>query len=343
MTSVEHLQRLLEGRKTDGHFMMPLVKQFCTINTGRKYGQYSQDYRVLTDCQAEIMERFPIDLFNCLGYPYREAGDCGLQVEFPEDAQPVAHGILVRRREDLEGLTWPQPSQGRLMSDRINAVGRFKQLRPDVVTMGACEAPFALANTLMGLEQAMLALCEDPDFLLEVMDWIEPNTLRFVTAQIEAGADMIFMGDAMASQVGGRFYEQYILPSEIRITRAVQDAGVPMRLHICGDINAIVHRVAETGARFIDVDFPVDLARACKMVAEVSPGSYVVGNFHPVEVLLSGTPDDVRRACRRCEREAAGFDNFILSPGCEVPPATPPENYRALIEFGPKARAEAQW
>ena len=66
----------------------------------------------------------------------------------------------------------------------------------------------------------------------------------------------------------------------------------------------------------------------------VSPGSYVVGNFHPVRVLLSGNPEDVRAACRECERQAAGRANFILAPGCEVPPHTPPENYRALIEFG---------
>ena len=64
-----------------------------------------------------------------------------------------------------------------------------------------------------------------------------------------------------------------------------------------------------------------------------------MGKFDPVSVLLRGTPDDVRRACRQDEQDAAGFDNFILTPGCEVPPATPPENYDALLEFGWKARA----
>lgn len=340
MTSVERLRMLLDGRKIAGHFMMPLVKQFCTIHTGAHYGQYSRDYRVLTRSQLEIMERYPIDIFNCLGHPYREAGDCGLHVEFPEDAQPKGHGVLVRRREDLAGIDWPDPHRGPLMSDRIHAITEFKRLRPDIVAMGACEAPFALANTFLGIERAMLAFCEDPALLLDVMRWIEPRSLGFVTAQIEAGAEMIFMGDSLASQVSRRFYSEYILDSESRVTRAVQALGVPVRLHICGDITGILDLVASTGARFIDVDYPVDLAEACRVVGEVSPGSYVVGNLHPVEVLLRGYPDDVREACRRCERQAAGFDNFILAPGCEVPPATPVENYQALLEFGWKTKAQ---
>ena len=156
MTSVEYLQLLLEGKKLDGHFSMHLIKQYCTIQLGEKYGQYSQDYRVLTDCQNRMMDRHPIDVFQSMGYPYREAADCGLQVEFPEDSQPGHLGVLVESRADLARLHWPKPTEGRLMSDRINAVRQFKRLRPDVVAMGTCEGVFAQANTFLGIEQTML-------------------------------------------------------------------------------------------------------------------------------------------------------------------------------------------
>jgi len=114
-----------------------------------------------------------------------------------------------------------------------------------------------------------------------------------------------------------------------------------VRFHICGDIGGILAHVAGTGARFIDIDYKVDLARACEAVATHGPGAWVVGNLDPVGVLLAGTPDQVREACRACERQAAGFANFILAPGCEVPPATPPANYQAMLEFGWKRRAGA--
>jgi MtaA/CmuA family methyltransferase len=188
------------------------------------------------------------------------------------------------------------------------------------------------------MERAMTLLHEDPDFLVEVMRRIEGLTIAFCMAQIEAGANMMFMGDSAASQVSPRFYEQYIRESETRVVRAVQETGVPVRLHICGDITRILEPVAQTGARFIDVDYPVDLTEACRRVADVNTDAYVVGNFDPVKVLLRGTPDEIRAACEQCEARTADFENFILAPGCEVPPATPVENYQALVEFGWKMK-----
>lgn len=339
MTSVEYLKLLLEGKKLDGHFSMHLIKQYCTIQLGRKYGQYSQDYRVLTDCQNRMMERHPIDAFQSMGYPYREAADCGLKVEFPEDSQPAHFGVLVESRNDLDKLHWPDPNEGPLMSDRINAMREFKRLRPDIVAMGTCEGAFAQANTFLGIEQTMMALYDDPGFLMDVMEWILPHEIAFCLAQIEAGAEIMFVGESLASQISDQFYVDYVFELEKRLVEAVQATSVPVRLHICGDINGIVEKVAETGARFIDLDYQVDLPRACELVSKVNPDAYVVGKFDPVSVLLRGTPDDVRRACRQDEQDAEGFDNFILTPGCEVPPATPPANYDALLEFGWKARA----
>lgn len=343
MTSVEYLDLLMAGRPTrdrpPGHLVMSFVKQFCCVQTGRPYGRYSQDFRVLTQCQLELQEEYPVDAFNVMGYPYREAGDCGLHVEFPEDAQPIARGPLIRDRDGLAALRWPEPRNGRLMADRISAIAAFKEKAPDVVAMGACEAPFALATTFLGIETAMLCLYDDPGFLHDVMDFIVPNAIRFARAQVEAGAELIFMGDAIASQVGPELYAEHVLEYETAVVAAIQEMGAPVRLHICGDITPLIDHVARTGARMIDIDYAVDLRLACERLARLSPDSYAVGNVNPVTVLLQGTPDDVRAACRDCEQQASGFESFILSPGCEVPPATPVENYAAMLEFGWRARA----
>ena len=339
MTSVEYLQLLREGKKLDGHFSMHLIKQYCTVHLGGKYGEYSQDYRVLTDFQNRIMELQPCDAFQAMGYPYREAADCGLKVTFPEDSQPKHYGVLIESPEDLADLHWPAPNDGPLMSDRINAMREFKRLRPDIVAMGSCEGAFAQANTFLGIEPTMMAMYDGAAFLHEVMEFILPHEIAFSLAQIEAGAEVIFIGDALASQVSPDLYAKYIFEPEKKLIAAIQDTGVPVRLHICGDMNHILDKVVQTGALFIDADYQVNLPRACELLAAANPDAYIMGQFDPVTVLLQGTQDDVRRSCRQNEEDAAPFDNFILTPGCEIPPATPMENYDALLEFGWKARA----
>ena len=335
MTSVEYLQSLLDGKKLGGHFMMPLVKQFCTENTDFTYDRYCQDYRVLTKSQLEIMDRFPVDVVNVLGYPYREANDVGLSVFFPEDSHPYSQGVLLKTAADIDKLVWPEPHDGPLMNDRIMAVGEFRKARPGTVVMGAVEAPFAQACTFMGIEKAMMTIYDEPQLLVELMDWILDHEIAFALAQIDAGAEIIFIGDSLASQLSSEIYCKYVFESEKKLVDAIQDKGASARFHICGNITRILKTALGTGAHFFDIDSPVDIAEACSLARQVCPGSFVVGNFDPV-ILLQRSAEGVKAACRDCEMQAQGHDNFILAPGCEVPPQTPLKNYQTLIAFGHK-------
>ncbi|MHA1432062.1 MAG: uroporphyrinogen decarboxylase family protein, partial [Candidatus Freyarchaeota archaeon] len=58
----------------------------------------------------------------------------------------------------------------------------------------------------------------------------------------------------------------------------------------------------------------------------------LVGNVDPVKVMLEGTPQDVKEACRECIRQAAPGGMYMLATGCEVPPETPLENLRAFMD-----------
>jgi len=59
----------------------------------------------------------------------------------------------------------------------------------------------------------------------------------------------------------------------------------------------------------------------------------IMGNVHTIDVLLNGTPEDVRRQVRECIEEAAGGP-FILSTGDQVSHLTPEANIRAFCDAG---------
>jgi uroporphyrinogen decarboxylase len=48
----------------------------------------------------------------------------------------------------------------------------------------------------------------------------------------------------------------------------------------------------------------------------------------PVEVMMRGNPQSIAEAVRRCIE--AGTETTLIAAGCEVPAATPEENFLAM-------------
>lgn len=327
MTSLTRILAAIHGEPVDRVANLPLIKQFCTRQLGRKYVDYNRDYRVLVDSQIRMYDRWPIDCFNVTGYAYREASDCGLPLIWREDAVPKPSDVLVKKRGNIKSLKWPDPWEGPLMCDRLKAIQLFKKRRPDVAVLGWVEGCYAQALTFRGMEQAMADLALDPDLLRELMDFILPHEISFAKAQAEAGADIIGVGDAAASLVRSQHYVEFILPYERELISAVRKMGVATKLHICGNITHLLKDIRKTGADMIDIDWMVNLSEARHVLGA---NVCLCGNFDPVTILSQSTPEKVRESCLQCIREAEV--PFMLSPGCEIPPDTPAENYAALCE-----------
>jgi MtaA/CmuA family methyltransferase len=175
------------------------------------------------------------------------------------------------------------------------------------------------------MEPAMLDLIEQPDLFHQAARIITENAIMFAKAQIEAGADMIGVGDAAASLIGPEMYVEHVLPWQKQLFSGIHEAGATVRLHICGDIRHLTRHMATSGAEIIDVDWMVPLAEAREAVG---PEITLCGNFDPVRVLLRGTKEDVAAAARQCIADAGR--HFMLMPGCEIPAGTAEENIRAF-------------
>ena len=191
--------------------------------------------------------------------------------------------------------------------------------------LGWVEGPIALYADLRGVESMFLDLIDNPQMYLAAAEILIDNQIRFARAQVAAGADMIGVGDAVASQISPSMYQQFVLPFEKRLFEAIHEAGAAVKLHICGDVRNSVRFMAQTGCDILDVDWmvPLDEARAA-----IGPDITLAGNLDPAAVLLQGTPQEVADTARR--NIEMGGRRFILQPGCEVPPGTPEQNIRAI-------------
>ena len=122
-------------------------------------------------------------------------------------------------------------------------------------------------------------------------------------------------------------YRQFALEPEKKLTKEVQDYGIPFSIHICGNTNDIIKDMGTTGAKILEVDWQLDIAKARELVPM---STTIMGNIDPSFPLVVGSPEDVDLAVKKLV-EATKGRNHIISSGCAMGRNTPPENFKAFI------------
>jgi MtaA/CmuA family methyltransferase len=336
MNGRERVLAFLAGEPVDRLPLMPVVMMFCADQISVKYGEYVRGFRVLAEAQIRTAERFDFDIVCNMSDPAREASDCGARVEFYED-QPAAiieSDALLADKESLAGLKIPDPLGGGRMHSAVNALQLMKErVGNEKAVMGWVEGPCAEAADLRGINTLMLDFYDDPEFVRKLFDFTVEMALRYARAQVDAGADIVGIGDAAASLIGPKFYDEFVWPYEKKLVDGIQAMGAVVRLHICGNTTSIVDGMGRLGCEIVDLDYftPVDAARKA-----MGPDQILLGNIDPVRALRNADAESVTASIAECHRQAG--DRYIVGAGCEVPRDTPLKNVRALTEYANSVR-----
>ena len=333
MNSHDRILAVLEGRPVDRLPRMPITMMFAADVAGIPYGRYATDYRALVE-GATSHRGEPSISITCRAFPTRPARPptAGRSVQFFDDQPPAIDEIeaLLADKTRLARLKMPDPLGGGRMHDRVRAAALFRDMRTRLggrrLIEGWIEGPCAEAADLRGINRLMTDFFDDPAFVRDLFEFTVELGLRFGRAQVEAGADLIGVGDAAASLVGPQIYEEFVLPYEKRLVDGLHALGAKVRLHICGNTNRILAGMGSLGCEIVDIDSKVSLAAARKAMG---PDQVFAGNIDPVKTLRNGTPETVAAAIAQCHAEAG--PRYIIAAGCEVPRDTPPENVRAMV------------
>jgi MtaA/CmuA family methyltransferase len=332
MNALERFNSQQSGKPLDRFLNFDIFMGFGAHYIGQPLRSYYLDYRILCDATLAVQTDFNLDIVQVISDPYREAVDAGLEVEFPQDSLPLSKRPLLQDPGDIEQLCFPKPENGRRMSDRLEAVRRLhEKVGREVPVMGWVEGALAEAADLRGISQMLMDLSDQPQWIADLLERCTENAIAFARAQVEAGALIIGLGDAIASQISPRMYRMYALPYEQRIFAAVREMGAVPRLHICGNTSRILNNMAASGAEIVDLDWMVDLKQARQALGDL----IICGNLDPVSVFLQGDPQKVTAGVRANIEAAA--PRWISAGGCEIPDKTAHANLHA------QTRALNEW
>ena len=311
--------------------LMPITMMFAAEHAGVTYGDYARDHRVLVQAQLHIAETFGFDYVSVISDPAREAADCGATVEYFPDQPPaiVETEARLADKTELARLRIPDPLGGGRMTDRVRGVALLKErVQGSRLIEGWVEGPCAEAADLRGINTLMTDFFDDPKFVRDLFEWVVEMELRFARPQIEAGIDLMGVGDAAASLVGPEIYEEFVWPYEQKLVDGLHALGTKVRLHICGNTRRILSGMGRLGCEIVDLDYPSSLAEGR---AAMGPDQVLLGNLNPVKVLKDSSPETVTAAIAECHRQSGS--RYIVGAGCEIPRGTPVANVEALAAY----------
>lgn len=331
MTPIERYLEVCRGELPDRAPVSPFIMQFAAKIAGVSYKDYCESGEVMAMAQAQCSRLFGYDSVNVTSDAVREYAAVGGPVaSFGDESVPAAEPEpFIKDTDDLHRLRLPDPLGANPMREQIHALKMLRRELPDQVVYGWVEAPFQQASILRDINYFMVDLRTDRGLAKEILSFAVELETVFGLAQIEAGAQFLGIGDALASLAGADDYAEFNFPFLSELVARFKARGVYLKYHACGRTKHIWKYIQQIPFDIINLDAPVDLGEAREFFGD----RFVLkGNLNPITEMMDATPEIVRAASERACRQGGAHGKFILSPGCELPPQTPPENLRALVE-----------
>ncbi len=225
--------------------------------------------------------------------------------------------------EKAEAFFARAPREPEVLLRHLAALRRGKELCTKPIALGTF-GPLTLAGYLMGAEELLVGMVEQPELVHRVLAGITEILVDWHRAGAEAGGDFLWVAEPMAVLISPQHFRTFVLPCLRALFTPEAPAGF---LHIPGDTTYLLNDLVATGAQCLSLDAPVGMTRA---LATVPEHVVLLGDIDAF-LLLEGTRAEVERAVEQLHRDIAGAPNVIISSGGGINAQTPYENIAALF------------
>ena len=341
MTHLERVQAVLQGKTPDRVPVIPQCFMFSAQEYGYSIGQINRNPRLMAEAHAFCQEKYGYDgcVIDIDDASLAEA--CGAKVIYRDDAVAAVdeHHPVLEDLSEIDELELPVPEKSTRLCVWMESAQRLMEKVGDhVFVMGrADQGPFDLLALLRGPQEFMMdLLTEEEEVIHHALEWATEAHIRFAKAMRDL-THATSMGDSYAGPnlVSPKLYRQFALPYEKQVVQAVQTAGKPYSVHICGDTNLILADMATTGAKIIEIDAKADIGKCRQLLDDAAQRlglepAVVMGNMDTTDLVLSSPEKNMENA--KAIIEATGGKGLILSSGCAMGANTNPNNVRTMVE-----------
>jgi len=303
-------------------------REYREIRRQRSFLEVCGDPDLVTQITVYAVERLRVDaaiIFADLLLPLQGLGPALTynKGEGPALDPPLRTAADVDRLRDVDLEETVGPV--------FESIRRTRRALPaGVPLLGFAGAPFTLASYLIEgggsthYIHTKSFLWRDPGAWRALLDRLVPITVRYLNAQIAAGAQAVQLFDTWVGCLTPADYRESAMPWTRRVIQGVTP-GTPV-IHFGTGSASLLPLMREAGGDVLGLDWRVDLVETWNELGDIA----VQGNLDPT--VLFGPRDEVRRRAHDLLRRVGGRPGHIFNLGHGILPRTPLDNVLALVD-----------
>jgi uroporphyrinogen decarboxylase len=312
----------------------------------RQAGRYMARYRAVREkysliemfktpeLAAEItlqpVEAFSVDAAIIFADILLPLEGMGIGVEFPAGGPELRNPV--RSLADVRSLRVADPDED--LGFVLKALELVRsEIDGRVPLIGFAGAPFTLASyAIEGAASSQYLLTKD---LMHrdstawnlLMIKFRETIVRFLKAQVRAGAQVVQVFDSWAGCLSPSDYREYVLPHNQEVFRELKNEGIPS-INFGTGTAGFLNLVSEAGGDIVSVDWRIRLDEAWRSIGSKAG---IQGNLDPV-ALLAPQPVLKKKAAEILD-QARVRPGHIFNLGHGILPSTPEDSVKALADF----------
>jgi len=254
----------------------------------------------------------------------------GIDLEFAKNEGPVIHNP-VRTKADVEALRILEAEEATpYVMEAIRILRR--ELEGRVPLIGFSGAPFTLASYMIegggskNYIECKKMMWQAPEVWHALMAKISEVIVRYLKAQIKAGAQAVQVFDSWVGTLSPEDYKEYVLPHSKYVMDGLKDAGVPV-IHFANNASSMLEMVKEAGGDVIGLDWRINIDEAIRRLGD---DVAVQGNIDPM--ILFAPPKVIEARVKDILDRVGNRPGHIFNLGHGIHKETPVENVIALVE-----------
>ncbi len=292
-----------------------------------------EDYDALVDDPTDFWLRRYLPRFFGALTPLKQINPLTNLCELPGLAVNIASLGVPEVRGALQALM----DAGQKAHDWMQVLIAFEQdaLRKGKVVLfkGVAKAPYDyLADTLRGTRHTMFDLFRRPEKVIAAMEALTPNIIKAGTAGPKTtGNPVVFIplhkgaDGFMSDEQFKTFYWPYLK----RVIMGLINEGCVPLLFAEGGYNSRLEYINELPkGHCIWLFDRTDMVKAKEIIGQTS---CIAGNIS-AGLLLTSTPDEVKRACKELIDNVGKGGGFMLCPGTAMDQGKP-DTIHAMIDY----------